>query len=102
LLTIRCHVLGNGGLGRSAAKNLLFELCTGMPEVRWVEPERFHLTLCFIGAVDDAVASDIATVLQSIEASAFRFTLVGVGHFREHTLWVGVEQPSSDEPARQN
>jgi 2'-5' RNA ligase len=62
-----------------------------MPEVRWVEPERFHLTLRFIGVVDDPLASDIATALQRVEATSFALTLAGVGHFHEHSLWVGVE-----------
>ena len=74
------------------AKHLLSELGTGMPEVRWVEPEKFHLTLRFIGDVDDAIESQIATALRRVEASAFALTLAGVGHFSEHTLWVGVEQ----------
>ncbi len=55
------------------------------PAPRWV---RFKLSLT---RPDDAAASDIATTLQDIEASAFRLTLMGVGHIRQHTLWVGVE-----------
>jgi 2'-5' RNA ligase len=61
-----------------------------MPEARWVEPERFHLTLRFIGAVDDAMAHDIEAALQRIEASPFALTLAGVGHFHAHSLWAGV------------
>ena len=52
-------------------KSLLSQLCTGMPEVRWVEPERFHVTLRFIGAVDDLVASEIVAALRRIEESRF-------------------------------
>ena len=72
-------------------KSLLSQLCTGMPEVRWVEPERFHVTLRFIGAVDDLVASEIVAALRRIEESRLALTLAGVGHFMERTLWVGVE-----------
>ncbi len=75
----------------AAVKSVLSQLCTSMPEVRRVEPERFHLTLRFIGAVDDAVATEIATVLQHVEAPSFALTLAGVGHFHEHSLWAGVE-----------
>ncbi len=73
-------------------KSSLARLSTGMAQVRWVEPERLHLTLRFIGMVDDGLANDIAAALQRIEASSFALTLAGVGHFREHTLWVGVER----------
>ncbi len=75
-------------------KCLLSQLCTGISQVRRVEPEKFHLTLRFIGAVDQAMASQVATALQRIEASTFVLTLVGIGHFGEHTLWVGVERNS--------
>ena len=63
-----------------------------MPEVRWVEPERFHLTLRFIGAVDDAVATEIATVLQHVEAPSFALTLAGVGHFTNTACGQGSSQ----------
>jgi RNA 2',3'-cyclic 3'-phosphodiesterase len=59
--------------------------------VRWVAPENFHLTLRFIGDVDDAAETAISDVLRHIEMSRFSLSLAGVGQFGGHTMWVGVE-----------
>jgi len=68
----------------------LAKLCFGVPEARWVRYGNFHLTLRFIGQVDDALAAEIDRVLARVKAAAFTLTLAGVGHFGFHTLWVGV------------
>ncbi|HET6224144.1 MAG TPA: 2'-5' RNA ligase family protein, partial [Dongiaceae bacterium] len=34
-------------------------LCSGLPNVRWVPPENFHITLRFIGEVDGGEMQDI-------------------------------------------
>jgi 2'-5' RNA ligase len=68
-------------------------LQTGLPAARWTPPEYFHLTLRFIGEVDEGRARDIDDVLSSIEADAFELALSAIGLYggREpHTLWVGV------------
>jgi RNA 2',3'-cyclic 3'-phosphodiesterase len=70
----------------------LSKLCAGVPGARWVEPCKFHLTLRFIGAVDQLMATDISVALLRIEAPRFALTLAGVGHFSGHTLWLGVEE----------
>jgi len=70
----------------------LSELCIGVPGARWVAPGNFHLTLRFIGEVDDPTAAGIAAALQQVGAPRFWLTLAGVGQFGGHTLWVGVEQ----------
>lgn len=73
-------------------KTRLSELCAGLPSARWVDPEKLHLTLRFIGAVDDLVAGDIAAALRRVEAPSFAVILAGVGHFAGRTLWVGIER----------
>ncbi len=35
----------------------------GLPGARWIDPENYHLTLRFIGDIDDALARDIAGLL---------------------------------------
>ena len=67
-------------------------ICAGVPEARWVDPGNFHLTLRFIGEVDEGLASDIDAALLRVEQSRFRVTLVGVGQFGTRMLWVGVEK----------
>ena len=34
-------------------------LASGVPGARWVDPGNYHLTLRFIGEVDEGVASDV-------------------------------------------
>ena len=35
----------------------------GLPGARWIDPENYHLTLRFIGDIDDALAHEIAGLL---------------------------------------
>ena len=67
-------------------------MCTGVPEARWVDPGNYHLTLRFIGEVDEGVASDIDAALLRLSAPRFPLTLAGVGQFGTRMLWVGVEK----------
>lgn len=74
----------------------LARLQGGLPGTRWVRPENMHITLRFIGEVDEGTAQDVDAALAAIEAKPFTVTLSGLGSFgkghRTHTLWVGVEK----------
>lgn len=68
---------------------------TGIPGARWVDPGNLHLTLRFIGEVDEGMASDIDEALARVRARRFTLELAGTGVFgsnRPHALWVGVER----------
>src|SRR5476651_1757266 len=52
-------------------------LCSGVPGARWVDPGNFHVTLRFIGEVDEGTASDIDVALAQIVAPRFALTLAG-------------------------
>lgn len=67
-------------------------LCAGVPGAKWVDPGNYHLTLRFIGEVDEGVAEDIDDALQQIRAPCFDVTLATVGHFGLRMLWVGIER----------
>jgi RNA 2',3'-cyclic 3'-phosphodiesterase len=67
-------------------------LCSGVPGARWVDAGNYHLTLRFIGEVDEGLASDIDAALLQIRAPRFAVTLAGVGRFGDRMLWVGVEK----------
>ncbi len=67
-------------------------LCSGVPGARWVDPGNYHLTLRFIGEVDEAQAGDIDEALAKIQAPRFAVALAGVGHFGDRMLWVGVDK----------
>jgi RNA 2',3'-cyclic 3'-phosphodiesterase len=79
----------------AAIKLSLSGLCSGVAGVRWVASENFHLTLRFIGEVDDATAAGIAAALVHVEMPRFALRLAGVGQFGGHTLWVGVEESAA-------
>jgi len=68
-------------------------LQSGVPGARWQPVENLHLTLRFIGEVDEPTASDIDQVLASFRDKAFELRLRGVGEFGRrdtHALWAGV------------
>src|SRR5438105_15784271 len=35
----------------------------GLPGARWVDPDNYHVTLRFIGDVDDTIAHEVASLL---------------------------------------
>ena len=80
----------------------LDRLCEGLPGVRWSGPEQFHLTLRFIGEVEQGVFYEIGEALAAVGHPPFELALKGLGQFpprgAPHTLWVGVEDPSASLP----
>lgn len=72
----------------------LSSLCGGVSDARWVDPENLHLTLRFIGEVQEPFVEDIAYALRAIRMASFPLTLSGVGHFESRQqvrqLWAGV------------
>lgn len=80
-------------------KQALTALCTGVPGAKWVKPEQMHLTLRFIGDVDQAQFKAIQDVLGGIRCAPFEMKLEGVGQFPSkgapRVLWVGVKAPST-------
>jgi 2'-5' RNA ligase len=53
----------------------------GLPGARWIDPENYHLTLRFIGDIDDRLARDIAFMLGDINRSPFEMRLEGLSSF---------------------
>jgi 2'-5' RNA ligase len=65
----------------------------GVPGARWASDEQMHLTLRFIGEVDENVAHDIDDALAGIRARSFMLELTGVGEFggkKPRAIWAGV------------
>ena len=73
----------------------LLMLQAGVPGAKWSPEENLHLTLRFIGEVDEPAFADIAEALGEVEAPGFTLQLAGVGQFgdrkRAHALWAGVK-----------
>lgn len=66
----------------------------GIPGARWSPSENLHLTLRFIGDVDEATGADIDDVLSGLRAFRFDLSIKGAGEFggREgRAVWAGVE-----------
>ncbi|CAH1658155.1 MULTISPECIES: RNA 2',3'-cyclic phosphodiesterase [unclassified Chelatococcus] len=53
----------------------------GLPGARWMEPNDYHLTLRFIGDIDDAMARDIDETLAEIHRRPFDVTIEGLDSF---------------------
>lgn len=62
-------------------RQMLALLAGGVPGARWSPIENFHITLTFIGSVDERVADDIVAALDRIHAPAFDVAIRGVGVF---------------------
>lgn len=77
-------------------RDRLGALQAGLPGARWVEPEKAHLTLRFIGETDGGRAEDIDEALAAIRAPAFGLRLSGIGCFesgrRVRAVWVGLDR----------
>ena len=65
------------------------------PEARWARVEGLHVTLKFVGHVDDAVVKQIKAALASIKTSPFEVKFTGVGFFPNpnaaRVFWAGVD-----------
>jgi 2'-5' RNA ligase len=76
-------------------KRELSGICSGLPNGRWVKEEQIHLTLRFIGEVDDKVFQEIKKNLAEIESLPFSIRLAGVGCFpsraQPRIVWAGVD-----------
>jgi 2'-5' RNA ligase len=53
----------------------------GLPGARWVDPDNYHLTLRFIGDVDDDVAHEVASMLGRVKRSPFELCVDGLTSF---------------------
>jgi RNA 2',3'-cyclic 3'-phosphodiesterase len=53
----------------------------GLPGARWITPENYHLTLRFIGDVDDVIAHEVASLLGRIKRDAFELYFEGLTSF---------------------
>ena len=53
----------------------------GLPGARWIDPENYHLTLRFIGDIDDRLARDIAFMLGDVDRPPFELRLEGLSSF---------------------
>ncbi len=71
-----------------------------LPDLRWVEPISIHLTLAFLGELDEQQLNRArsATYEAASRSHAFRYQLSGLGTFgsaqQARVLWMGVNEPT--------
>src|ERR1700730_712599 len=81
---------------RDRAVALQEKLAQASSAVKWVEPKNLHVTLLFLGEVDDREVPAVCRVAaeQTGKHSSFRMSIEGVGCFpnprRPRVLWIGV------------
>jgi 2'-5' RNA ligase len=59
----------------------LVALQSGVPDVRWVPAENFHVTLCFAGEVQGGAMRDLEEELSDIAGPPFSVAIAGVEQF---------------------
>ena len=83
-------------VGRIGAR--VVDRLQGRGRVRWVTPDRMHLTLKFLGSVREERVPDIANILEECanRFSSFVVELGNVGAFphlrKPQTIWLGIER----------
>ena len=77
------------------AEAALAGLEAGIPGARWVEARNLHVTLRFIGEVEEHVAAEIDLALAEIREPGLDLVITGFGTFgsrQPHALWAAVEK----------
>ncbi len=81
---------------RDRAITLQETLAKAGAEVKWVDPESMHITLLFLGEVDDRELHSVCRAVKSVaeDESPFVLRVSGVGAFptprRPKTIWAGI------------
>jgi 2'-5' RNA ligase len=69
-------------------------------KLKSVEPENIHLTLKFLGEIDQSKVDEVAEVVEGMSFDAFSFKVEEVGVFpnlgRPATIWAGITDGVSD------
>lgn len=81
----------------------LTEMRGGLSGARWIDAENYHITLRFIGDIDDRMAGEVVTVLDGIGRGPFTVTLNGLDSFggrKPRSVFARVE-PSAELVALQ-
>ena len=72
----------------------LLALMGGIPGARWQDDGQLHITLRFIGEVDERAAEDAALALSAVRWPPLEIGLEGVGTFdsrgRINAVWAGI------------
>ena len=85
---------------RKASADAIAVLSSTADTIRWVEPEGMHLTLKFLGEVEDRELHQLCRITKRVaeEVSSFSLSCRGLGAFpsadKPTTIWMGVSDES--------
>lgn len=71
-----------------------------LPRLKWVDPASIHLTLTFLGELDDERLAEAmqASAIAAQNTAPFRYRLARLGTFgsphQPRVLWMGVDEPT--------
>jgi 2'-5' RNA ligase len=87
-------------------KNVLLklqeQLKTSQADVKWVNPQNIHLTLKFLGEVDEKKLEEIGEILEALKTAVgpFYIRLSSVGAFPKidypRVVWVGIDKGDNE------
>jgi 2'-5' RNA ligase len=86
----------------AAERKRIAAALAGRPtSLKWVRPEHLHLTLVFLGSVDEARAHAVVDAVgRDVDAAPFDMVFDGVGVFpprgEPRVLWTGVTQGAAE------
>lgn len=85
-------------------KKMISGLRADIPGASWVQAEQIHLTLAFLGEVEEDVVESLNSELARIRFAEFELCFDGTGCFpsrhRPRVLWIGLEpQPHLNDLA---
>jgi len=97
--TIRCFIaIELSQEIRNVLSEIQSELKETVGDVKWVRPENIHLTLKFLGHINQGVVEEVKSALSEIAAKTrpFRIKLSSPGAFpapeRPRVIWVGIDK----------
>jgi RNA 2',3'-cyclic 3'-phosphodiesterase len=70
--------------GLELPPNIVAALATlrgGLPGARWIEPDNYHVTLRFVGEVDDILAQEVASLLARVRRAPVELRLQDLDSF---------------------
>ncbi|MBP5344320.1 MAG: RNA 2',3'-cyclic phosphodiesterase [Alphaproteobacteria bacterium] len=77
-------------------KKQVLDLDRNLAGALWKEPEKLHLTLAFVGNIEEPQAEELRQELQYVRFPAFHLSFKEIGYFTKgdlpHHLWVGVAE----------
>jgi 2'-5' RNA ligase len=80
-------------------KQKLLDLQQPINGIRWQSQEQMHLTIKFVGEVDQATAGELRDELHTITHPHFAMTIAGIGYFpkgkQPKVLWAGIKENAS-------